>query len=66
MHDWNTISIFMDVAGALYQVVGSRKEYIKDIVRTHFIWTNPTFWEQHYWSKFWGDYKSQFGDKVCI
>lgn len=62
-NDWNTLSLLMDTSCLFFQRShNGNKEYMKDILRTHFIWQNADYWESNFWSQFTADYRAAFGD----
>lgn len=61
-NDWNTLALLMDTSSLFFQKSqDGRKEYMKDILRTHFIWQNSEYWESNWWSSFTADYRAAFG-----
>lgn len=48
--DYNTMTMFLEICNSLYQRVGNKKEYIKDALRSHFVWNNSEYWEQYFYT----------------
>jgi hypothetical protein len=63
-NDWNTLSILMDTSALFYQrsvLDAGRKEFMRDILKTHFIWQNADYWESNFWPSFTAEYRATFG-----